>query len=775
VAIVAGNDPLKLISQTDTVTINGQVFTAAYSAAASTLTQTGPNGQQTVTTFDGKGRPTRVERGTDRDAVAVTYDAKGRVARMEEGDQSWTFEYDARNRVVSRTDAAGHQVRYGYDDADRVSRLELPSGRAYQFGYDGLGHRTRIVMPDGSVHQLEYDGNSLVGYTPPGNAPYAWEYNHDEALAQLTLPDGRTEVYQRDASGRITGLSYAEAEVAVSYAADRVLRVTRTPTGGAAERLDYSYDGDVLTGVTMSGVAGGTFGYRYDAEQLLTGIDLTSGADAVSIALTRDAAGHVTGYGPFTLTRGGPGGSPSRITDGTLDLTLGFDRLDRLQRRTEVVAGQQAYDLQLTYDNVGRITHRVEAVAGVSHTFDYDYDADGRLTLVTRDGAAVERYAYDANGNRSSRQLGSTPAEAASSDAQDRVLQQGALSYAFNADGQMTRRGADTFGYSTRGELLEATAGGQTVRYAYDGLGRRVARTDATGTTQYLYGNPDQPFQVTAARGPSGPLTVFYYDEAGVLFALERGGARYYVGADQVGTPRVVSDAAGNAVKVLEYDSFGNLQSDSNPGFELPIGFAGGLADPATGLVRFGLRDYDPVSGRWAARDAALFAGGQANLYAYAGNDPVGLVDRSGLAVSVGGSLYEGIGAGAKLTIGLDGRLSFCTEVGLGIGGGVSLDPFADLDPEQVSTVAGVEVKSGIVSAGIELELDPCSLTHQEEVCVAIFCVKQEGEVGQDGTELGGELNHLEDLADGIRNLFKSAGAKIEGRVATKSCVQVNW
>jgi hypothetical protein len=44
-------------------------------------------------------------------------------------------------------------------------------------------------------------------------------------------------------------------------------------------------------------------------------------------------------------------------------------------------------------------------------------------------------------------------------------------------------------------------------------------------------------------------------------------------------------------------------------------------------LVRFGARDYDPVPGRWTARDPILFAGGQANRYRYVLNDPINLID----------------------------------------------------------------------------------------------------------------------------------------------------
>lgn len=71
--------------------------------------------------------------------------------------------------------------------------------------------------------------------------------------------------------------------------------------------------------------------------------------------------------------------------------------------------------------------------------------------------------------------------------------------------------------------------------------------------------------------------------------------------------------------------------ADTNPSFELPVGFAGGIAESATGLVRFGWRDYEPRTGRWTARDPILFKGGQANLFLYTGNDSLNFVDRAGL------------------------------------------------------------------------------------------------------------------------------------------------
>jgi RHS repeat-associated protein len=76
--------------------------------------------------------------------------------------------------------------------------------------------------------------------------------------------------------------------------------------------------------------------------------------------------------------------------------------------------------------------------------------------------------------------------------------------------------------------------------------------------------------------------------------------------------------------------STSNVTLDTNPGFQ-PFGFAGGIYDADTGLVRFGARDYDAVTGRWTGKDPIDFQGGQANLYEYADGDPVNGSDVSGL------------------------------------------------------------------------------------------------------------------------------------------------
>jgi len=102
---------------------------------------------------------------------------------------------------------------------------------------------------------------------------------------------------------------------------------------------------------------------------------------------------------------------------------------------------------------------------------------------------------------------------------------------------------------------------------------------------------------------------------------------------DHLGSVRFVVDVVdGTVAQEMHYDSFGRVTFDSEQWFQ-PFGFAGGLYDYQTGLVRFGARDYDPVIGRWTAKDPIGFGGGDSNLYGYVFQDPANLVDPPGLGV----------------------------------------------------------------------------------------------------------------------------------------------
>jgi len=95
----------------------------------------------------------------------------------------------------------------------------------------------------------------------------------------------------------------------------------------------------------------------------------------------------------------------------------------------------------------------------------------------------------------------------------------------------------------------------------------------------------------------------------------------------------------GVVAQRMDYDVWGVVTEDTNPGFQ-PFGFAGGIYDLDTGLVRFGARDYDPFVGRWTGKDPIGFRGGDYNLYGYVLADPINNIDPAGLEVFPGYESY---------------------------------------------------------------------------------------------------------------------------------------
>lgn len=151
-------------------------------------------------------------------------------------------------------------------------------------------------------------------------------------------------------------------------------------------------------------------------------------------------------------------------------------------------------------------------------------------------------------------------------------------------------------------------------------------------TTSYsvLYQNHLNPIAELDADG--SVVSRFVYGSKGnVPDYLVKGGVTYRIVSDHLGSPRLVVNVSdGSIAQQMDYDEFGNVLSDTNPGLQ-PFGFAGGLYDRDTKLVRFGARDYDAETGRWTAKDPIGFGGGDANLYGYVIDDPLNWQDPSGL------------------------------------------------------------------------------------------------------------------------------------------------
>jgi RHS repeat-associated protein len=133
------------------------------------------------------------------------------------------------------------------------------------------------------------------------------------------------------------------------------------------------------------------------------------------------------------------------------------------------------------------------------------------------------------------------------------------------------------------------------------------------------------------------------------------------------------------------------------------------------GLVRYGARDYDPETGRWTASDPILFAGGQGNLYAYVGGDPINFVDPtghwgipgaigSGLTGNLSTAIGAGFGAAGNAVSGGGLGSIFGGAVGGAFGGGVAGLPGGGMAGMAVGTYVGGIAAWGLGLAGDGLQ-----------------------------------------------------------------------
>ncbi|MGB1557735.1 MAG: RHS repeat-associated core domain-containing protein, partial [Oceanococcaceae bacterium] len=179
----------------------------------------------------------------------------------------------------------------------------------------------------------------------------------------------------------------------------------------------------------------------------------------------------------------------------------------------------------------------------------------------------------------------------------------------------------------------------------------------------------DQLNPIAELDGEGNLVSRFVYgSKPNVPDHLLRDGQTYRILSDHLGSPRlVINTSDGSIAQRLDYDEFGNVTLDTNPGFQ-PFGFAGGIYDLHTELVRFGARDYDPATGRWTAKDPIRFGGGDSNLYAYVLNDPLNLVDVTGRAPSWAGPTGAVLGAAGSSVLGLGLVTGNGPAIGMGLG-----------------------------------------------------------------------------------------------------------
>jgi RHS repeat-associated protein len=671
----AGN-PFSLTNRTDTTSANFRTYTSNFTASNLTSADTTPVGRQTTTVLDNQERIASLQIA-GLQASNFTYDSRGRLSTVTQGTRTSTFTYDANGRLATATDPLGLKKSYSYDAAGRLLSTTLPDGRVIAYSYDNNGNLTSITPPGESAHSFAYTAvNEVSAYTPPavsGTGATTYTYNLDRDMTKVTRADGNTISYSYDSAGRVSSLVTPSETINYNY--DSTTGNLSFADIASGESLTFGYNGPLPTSTSWTGAISGTVSRTYNDNFWMASQSINGGN---TIAFSYDNDGLVTKAGALALARSPQNGLIAGTTLGPASDSRTYNSFGELTGYTASYGNGQLYHLLYARDADGRISNKTEIRGFHITTYAYSYDPAGRLIGVSKNGVPFSSYGYDSNSNRVQATT-SSGTVSATYDAQDRLLTYGNATYTYTANGELASQTSGgqttTYQYDVLGNLLSVTLpSGKAISYVVDAKNRRVGKmVNGTLVEGFLYdgdrivaqvnGNTLVGFpllghfhaqqlrrQESNTNASNGLVSRFIYASSATSpDYMISGGVTYRIFSDPLGSPLlVVNTSTGAIAEQITYDEFGNVLSDTNPGFQ-PFGFAGGLYDQDTKLVRFGARDYDPSTGRWTAKDPTLFIGGDTDLYGYLRDDPVNWVDpagRGGVGTWVGGIAEAGTGIG---------------------------------------------------------------------------------------------------------------------------------
>ncbi|MDQ0649413.1 RHS repeat-associated protein [Microbacterium natoriense] len=382
---------------TDATGVSSEV---AYDSASRVVSETDSAGEKTTYAYDLMDRVTKI---TDPAGFVTKYlyDVDGYlVGTVDRNGNPTLYDVDAAGQVLAETDATGAVTSFTYDPAGRITSITDADGRVTGIEYDRNGQATAIIAPGGARTEYSYDAaGRLLSEMDPLGAVTTYTYDKASRVTSSTDALGAVTSYAYDDAGRQTSTTSPVGEVtAFRYdPAGQLVEVTE----GFDANADNSSDTNLVTA------------YAYTATGLLEKV--TNPLDAVT-SFTYDAAGRPTGEtgptGITTTTAYDEAGRVARVTNPaglvaayTYDARSDVKTLTRADgdvtfqydgEQQPIVMDDPTGTTGWVYDEVGRLLEQTDTHG---NTLTSTYTAAGLRESLTYPDGATTAYTFDDAGN----------------------------------------------------------------------------------------------------------------------------------------------------------------------------------------------------------------------------------------------------------------------------------------------------------------------------------------------------------------------------------------
>lgn len=237
-----------------------------YDEASNLLTSTDRNGEVSNFTYDKLNRLTRVDYLADSSADQINYDQFGNKVSISNPGVTYTYTYDAKGRMLSKTDSRNNKsLAWTYDNVGNVLSKTDYQGKVSHYVYDSTN---RVVSMQNSGYlqaTYQYDGaGRLKSRILSNGASTIYTYDDDNRLEMMlqNAADGslvqQTE-YEHDRLGNITKITYGGLSTqAINYTYYPTYRLHTVDDYNNTQDANYTYD---KVGNRLTQTLGGTTTY----------------------------------------------------------------------------------------------------------------------------------------------------------------------------------------------------------------------------------------------------------------------------------------------------------------------------------------------------------------------------------------------------------------------------------------------------------------------------------------------------------------------------------